>query len=92
MAAYESDVDELLKREPKITATRIAQVLRAREPSFALKERAVRNYIARRRMLVRPKEVFRQVYVPGDQTQYDFKDVKAVIDGEGSELHLFTAG
>jgi len=38
-----------------------------------LKERAVRNYIARRRMLVHPKEVFiRQVYVPGDQTQYDF--------------------
>lgn len=92
MAAYASDVDELLKREPKITATRIAQLLRKKEPSFALKERAVRNYIARRRMLVHPKEVFiRQVYVPGDQTQYDFKDVKAVIEGEETDLHLFTA-
>jgi len=92
MTAYESDVDELLKREPKITAIRIAQVLREKQPSFALKERAVRNYIAHRRMLVHPKEVFiRQVYVPGDQTQYDFKDVKAVVDGEEMGLHLFTA-
>lgn len=92
MATYESDVDELLKGEPKITAARIAQMLRQKDPSFALRERAVRSYIARRRMLVHPKEVFiRQVYAPGDQTQYDFKDVKAVIEGKETALHLFTA-
>jgi len=92
MAAYESDVDALLRDEPKITSIRIAQVLRDKHPSFALRERAVRTYIARRRLLMHPKEVFiRQVYVPGDQTQYDFKDIKAIIAGEETQLHLFTA-
>jgi transposase len=92
MAAYQSDVDALLKQEPKITSTRIAQLLRQRYPSFRLGERAARIYVSRRRALLHPKEVFiRQVYVPGDQVQYDFKDVKALIDGSEVELHLFTA-
>ena len=30
------------------------------------------------------------MYVPGDQVQYDFKDVKALIDGSEVKLHLFT--
>ena len=92
MTAYENDVDALLKQEPRITAARVAQFLREKDPAFALRERAVRVYVARRRMLMHPKEVFiRQVYVPGDQTQYDFKDVVAIIAGEKTDLHLFTA-
>jgi transposase len=92
MAAFESEVDALLKAEPRITALRIAQVLREKHESFALGERAVRAYIAGRRLRVHPKEVFiRQVYVPGDQTQYDFKDVKAMVAGEEVPLHLLTA-
>lgn len=92
MAAYENEVDALLEREPRITAARVAQVLLTNYPTFALGERAVRSYVARRRLLVYPKEVFiRQVYAPGDQTQYDFKDVKAIIAGEETALHLFTA-
>jgi hypothetical protein len=67
MAAYESDVDALLKQDANITAARIAQVLRDRHPSFDLRERAVRSYVARRRRFLHPREVFiRQVYVPGD--------------------------
>lgn len=92
MAAYEVDVDDLLKQEPKITSIRIAQILRERDPAFVLGERAVRIYVARRRALLHPKEMFiRQVYVPGDQVQYDFKDITAVIAGEELALHLFTA-
>lgn len=92
MAAYESEVDALLRLEPRITAVRIAQVLREKHPTFSLRERAVRIYVARRRLLMYPKEVFiRQIYVPGDQTQYDFKDVKAIIAGAEVDLHLFTA-
>lgn len=78
MTAYEADVDDLLRNEPKITTLRIAHILRDKYPSFAVGERAVRVYIARRRRLIEPKEVFiRQVFMPGDQTQYDFKDIKA---------------
>jgi transposase len=92
MSVYESDVDALLKHEPRITAVRTAQILREKDPTFSLGERAVRSYVAGRRLLLHPKEVFiRQVYVPGDQTQYDFKDVKAIIAGEETDLHLFTA-
>jgi transposase len=36
MAAFESEVDALLKAEPRITALRIAQVLREKHESFAL--------------------------------------------------------
>ena len=86
MAAYEVDVDDLLKQEPKITSIRIAQILRERDPAFVLGERAVRIYVARRRALLHPKEMFiRQVYVPGDQVQYDFKDITAVIAGEARD-------
>lgn len=92
MAPYEGEVDALLEKEPKITSVRIGQILRESHAGFALCERAVRTYVARRRRLLHPKEVFiRQVYVPGDQTQYDFKDVTAVVDGVESKLHLFTA-
>jgi transposase len=92
MAAYESDVDDLLKQEPKITSIRIAQLLREKNPSFILGERAVRIYVARRRLILHPKAAFiRQVYVPGDQVQYDFKDIRAVIAGDEAGLHLFTA-
>jgi transposase len=92
MAPYESEVDALLKAEPRITALRIAQILRERHDGFMLGERAVRAYIARRRAKIAPKEVFiRQVYVPGDQTQYDFKDVKAIIAGAEVKLHAFVA-
>jgi len=92
MAAYENDIDELLKQEPRITSIRIAQLLRDKYPSFVLGERAARKYVARRRTLLQPKEVFiRQVYAAGDQVQYDFKDVRAVIDGSELDLHMFVA-
>ena len=92
MAAYERDVDELLKQERKITSARIAQLLRAKHPSFVLGERAVRVYVSRRRSRLHPKEVFiRQVYGPGDQVQYDFKDITARVAGVDVALHLFTA-
>ena len=92
MAAYERDVDELLKQEPKITSVRIGQLLRVKYPAFTLGERAVRVYVARRRAQLQPREVFiRQVYAPGDQVQYDFKDVTARLNGVDVALHLFTA-
>jgi hypothetical protein len=41
---------------------------------------------------MRPKEAFvRLVYAAGDQMQFDFKDVVAVIGGVRIDLHLFVA-
>jgi transposase len=62
------------------------------DPTFRIDERAARRYIASRRTLMRPKEAFvRLVYAAGDQMQFDFKDVVAVIGGVRTDLHLFVA-
>jgi hypothetical protein len=67
-------------------------LLRERYPDIPVKERAIRRYVARLRATYRPKEVFiRQLYQAGDQTQYDFKDVQAVIAGVVVDLNLFSA-
>ncbi len=93
MARFETHVDRLLRETPKITAARIAQVLRQMiDPTFCASERSVREYVASRRARLVPKEAFvRLVYGPGDQVQYDFKDVVARIDGVEAKLHMFAA-
>jgi transposase len=93
MARYEAQVDQLLRETPKITATRIAQVIRQTiDPTFCVSERSVREYIASRRSKLVPKEAFvRLVYLPGEQVQYDFKDVVARIAGVEMKLHMFVA-
>lgn len=93
MAAFESDVDRLLRQTPGITAKRIAQVIRETiDPTFMINERSVREYVAGRRAYIKPKEAFvRLVYAPGDQVQFDFKDVLAKINGREVKLHMFVA-
>ncbi len=93
MARFQEQVDRLLDKSPSIRASRIVAVLRERiDPTFRIGERAARRYIASRRGLMRPKEAFvRLVYAAGDQMQFDFKDVVAVIGGVQIDLHLFVA-
>ena len=93
MARFESEVDALLQASPTIRASRVVTILRERiDPTFRISERAARVYVALRRARIAPKEVFiRLVYAPGDQMQFDFKDVTAVIGGIETKLHLFVA-
>ena len=93
MTRFEAHVDRLLSETPKITAARIAQVIRQTiDPALCASERSVREYVASRRARLVPKEAFvRLVYVPGDQVQYDFKDVVARIAGVETKLHMFVA-
>lgn len=93
MARFEAHVDQLLRETPKITAARIAQVIRQTiDPTFRASERSVREYVSSRRARIVPKEAFvRLVYLPGDQVQFDFKDVVARIDGIEAKLHMFVA-
>lgn len=93
MARFESHVDQLLRETPKLTATRIAQIIRQDvDPAFQISARAAREYVAARRARIAPKEAFvRLVYGPGDQLQMDFKDVIARIAGVEMKLHLFVA-
>lgn len=89
--AYSSHIDELLRQSPRITAARIATVLRERvDPDLQIGERAMRVYVARRRALLIPKEAFvRAVYAPGSQSQFDFTPVKVTIAGILTVVHLF---
>jgi transposase len=93
MARFEAYVDQLLRETPKITAMRIAQVIRQTiDPDFRASERSVREYVASRRARIVPKEAFvRLVYLPGDQVQFDFKDVVARVAGIETKLHMFVA-
>ncbi len=93
MSPFESEVDRLLRETPKITAARIAQVLRQTiDPTFCVNERSVREYVASRRARIVPREAFvRLVYEPGEQVQFDFKDVVARIGGVETKLHMFAA-
>lgn len=93
MSRFESQIDELLRETPKITAARIVQIIRERiDPTFRVNERTAREYVAGRRTKIVPKEAFvRLVYAPGDQVQFDFKDVRARIAGDEVSLHLFCA-
>jgi transposase len=93
MSRFESYVDELLRDTPKIAAARIAQVVRERvDPAFHISERAVRKYVAARRAQIVPREAFvHLMYAPGDQVQFDFKDVVARIAGVEVNLHMYVA-
>jgi transposase len=93
MARFESQVDDLLRTTPQITSARIAQIIRERyDPTFAIGERAVRMYVAARRARIVPKEAFvRLAYAPGDQVQFDFKDLVARIAGVDVALHMYVA-
>ena len=93
MARFESQVDDLLRTTPKITSARIAQIIRERyDPAFSIGERAVRMYVAARRARIVPREAFvRLAYAPGDQVQFDFKDVVARIAGVDVALHMYVA-
>jgi len=88
---YQSHIDQWLRSSPRITAKRIGTLLRERvDPELRIGERALRQYVAQRRILIRPKEAFvRAVYAPGDQVQFDFTPVQAIVAGVLMKLELF---
>lgn len=92
MARFKTEVDELLRTSPTIRAPRLTLLRERVDPTFRIGERAARMYVASRRAVIAPKEVFvRLVYAPGGQMQFDFKDVTALIGGVETKLHLFVA-
>jgi len=90
MSRFEVHVDELSRDTPKISAARVVQIIRERaEPSFQVSERAAREYVSGRRSRIVPKEAFvGLVYAPGNQVQFDFKDVGVKIGGVEVPLHF----
>jgi transposase len=90
---YTKEICQLIESTPKITSSRIVQVLRERHDiPIAIKERAVRLFIAKLRESIIPKEAFiRLVYQPASQIQIDFKDIHLRIGGEAVKHYLFSA-
>lgn len=88
---YAAIVDEYLRCTPNITAKRIGVLLRERhEPDLCIGERALREFVADRRRRLIPKEAFvRAQYAAGDQAQFDFSPMRAVIAGVQREVHVF---
>ena len=80
---FQSHIDELLRRSPRITAVRIGSYLRQNvDASIRCDESTLRKYVARRRELLIPKEAFvRACYAPGDEAQFDFSPVEVYLAG-----------
>lgn len=88
---YRTTVLELLRSTPRITAKRIGTVLRRQyDPELMVSERSLREYVAKCRSELVPKEAFvRASYAPGDQAQFDFSPMTAKIAGAPVQLHVF---
>jgi len=84
-------VDTLLRAEPKITARRIGTMLRERyDEGLRISPSALRKYVAARRLRTAAPEAFvRALYQPGDQAQFDFSPMRAVVGGVEVDLELF---
>jgi hypothetical protein len=63
---YQSQIDDWLRTSPHITATRIGVLLREQYGEIAIRERALRYFVADRRRALIPREAFiRAAYSPG---------------------------
>ena len=89
---FKSQIDELLRSTPKITAVRIGTYLRTNvDPDIRIDESTLRKYVARRRALIVPKEAFiRAHYAPGDQAQFDFSPMTVMLAGVIVVVQVFS--
>jgi hypothetical protein len=88
---FQSHIDALLLRTPRITAIRIGRYLRENvDPSLRCDASTLRKYVARRREFLIPKEAFvRACYAPGDEAQFDFSPVEVYLAGVVTVVQLF---
>lgn len=88
---FQGIIDEYIRTTPRITAKRIGVLLRERhDEKLEIGERALREYVASRRKALVPKEAFvRAEYQPGDQAQFDFSPMRAMIGGIETVVHVF---
>ena len=88
---YQTTIQELLRSTPRITAKRIGAMLQERyDPDLRISERALREYVAGCRRGLAPKEAFvRAHYAPGQEAQFDFSPMRAILDGIEVELQVF---
>ncbi len=88
---YQSHIEALLRRSPRITAVRIGRYLRENvDPSLRVDESTLRKYVARHREVLIPKEAFlRASYAPGDEAQFDFSPLEVYLGGVSIVVQLF---
>ena len=88
---FQSHIDDLLRRSPRITAVRIGRYLRENvDATVRVDESTLRKFVARRRAQLVPKEAFvRASYAPGDEAQFDFSPVQMDLNGVLTVVQLF---
>lgn len=88
--AFRERVIDLVRRDPKATAKRIADVLA--DETGPICERAWRLFVAEIKRELRPKEVFvHRTHDAGLTMEADFGEAEAVIAGENVKVHYLTA-
>jgi hypothetical protein len=88
---FQSHIDDLLRRSPRITAVRIGRYLRENvDAALRVDESTLRKFVARRRKQLVPKEAFvRASYAPGDEAQFDFSPVQIDLNGSLTVVQVF---
>jgi transposase len=80
--AYRAEIEAWLREEPRLTAKRVGALVRERHPDLAVRERAVRRFVARVRGAVFPKEAFiHRTHRPGVTLEVDFGETWVEIAG-----------
>jgi len=82
--AYKSFIDDLLRESPSITSKRVGALLRERVgASVSIGEHALRRYVAKGRVGLKPREEFvRAAYAPGAQPSSISRRCKLSTPGE----------
>ena len=87
---WRAQIEAWLREEPRLSAKRIGRLL---EPlAGRIPGRTVRQYVARVRGALFPREAFvHRTHRPGDTMEADFFDTAAVVGGELCRLKVFVA-
>jgi len=88
---FKDEVAALLRKEPRLTAKRIGQILRPRL-DFYLSDRTLREFVAEvREDVTRPEAFVHRTHLPGETMEVDFGESWAVIAGRKQKVKFLVA-
>jgi transposase len=81
--AHRAEIEGMLRGEGRLTAKRIGAILREKHPALAIRERALRRYVARLRGALFPPEAFvHRTHRPGHTMEVDFGETWVEVAGQ----------
>ena len=87
-----AEVEAWLVEEPRLTAKRVGALLRERHPELAVRERALRRYVAEvKGRLFAPEAFVHRTHRPGHTLEGDFGETVIEVAGRLAKVRYFVA-